>query len=403
MKTKSITILGSTGSIGINTLEIIDKNLDIFSIYALIAYGNNIDLMTHQCLKYQPNYVCTINSLSAKLLQNNLLSHKCKTSVLFGSKNACQLSSSEDMDTLVAATVGLSGIFFIFAAIKSGKKILLANKEILVSCGNFFMKQIKKYNAFLCPIDSEHNAIFQSLPINMQKKLGDCKLLEKCKISGIILTGSGGPFRKTPLKNLHKMTPQQACAHPNWSMGKKISIDSATMMNKGLEYIAARLLFQANPKQIEVLLHPQSIIHAMVRYIDGSIFSHMSTPDIKTSIAYGLGYPKRILSGAKKINFFQLNHVNFERISKKRYPCFYLAIKASEYGQGEIITLNATNEVAVASFLLNQIKFTDIAKINEYVLETFKVSQPNNIEEILFIDTQVRKYTNKYIKLKNFN
>uniref|UniRef100_A0A1A9UKC6 Small ribosomal subunit protein uS2c n=1 Tax=Glossina austeni TaxID=7395 RepID=A0A1A9UKC6_GLOAU len=250
-----------------DALFVIDAEYEKIAIkeafYALIAYGNNINLMIRQCLKYQPNYACTINKSSAKLLRNSLLSYSCKTSVLFGPYDACQLCSSEDIDTLVAATVGLSGASFIFAAIKSGKKILLANKEILVSYGNFFMKQIKKYNTFLCPIDSEHNAIFQSLPSNMQNKLGDSSLLEKCKISSIILTGSGGPFRKIPLDNLYKVTSKQAYTHPNWSMGKKISVDSATMMNKGLEYIAACLLFQANSKQIEVLLHPQSMIHAM--------------------------------------------------------------------------------------------------------------------------------------------
>ncbi|MDQ1237543.1 MAG: 1-deoxy-D-xylulose 5-phosphate reductoisomerase [Wigglesworthia glossinidia] len=402
MKTKNLTILGSTGSIGINTLDVLNKNLNIFSIYALISYGNNIDLMTLQCLKYQPKYACTIDVKSAKLLKKNLLFHECKTSVLSGLKSACQLSSSEDIDTVVAATLGLSGIPSIFAAIKSGKKILLANKEILVTCGNFFMQKIKKYNAFLCPIDSEHNAIFQTLSGNMQKQLGNPSLLSTCQISSIILTGSGGPFRNIPLKDLHLMTPDQACAHPNWKMGRKISVDSATMMNKGLEYIVARLLFQANSNQIEVLLHPQSVIHAMIRYIDGSIFSHMSVPDIKTAISYGLGYPKRIFSGNSQVNFLKINHLSFESINEQRYPCFYLALQAMQSGQGEIITLNAANEIVVEAFLSKKIKFTDIAIINRNILETFKIFSPKNIKDILMLDKKVRKYTSKYIKLKNF-
>ncbi|BAC24534.1 yaeM [Wigglesworthia glossinidia endosymbiont of Glossina brevipalpis] len=394
---KKITILGSTGSIGKNTLKIISNNLDKFSVYSLVAYGNNINVLISQCIKYKPNYVCIMNKKKLLDLKQGLLKNKCKTSVLFGSNDICNLSSSKEVDIVISATVGLSGIFFLFSAIKSGKKILLANKEILVSCGHFFMKQVEKYKSIIIPIDSEHNAIFQSLPLDFQKKLGIASI-NKYGIYKLILTGSGGPFRNVELRDLKKVSPDQACNHPNWKMGKKISIDSATMMNKGFEYIVAKWLFNVCKDQIELIIHHQSIIHSMIRYIDGTVIANMSLPDMQSSISYGLGYPKRIKIKNKYLDFYKNNKLTFESIDYNRYPCLNLAIQASYNGQGATTVLNSANEISVSAFLSKKIYFTDIAIINKKVLDKLDIFEPSSIEEILLLDSKARNLAKKFIK-----
>lgn len=398
----NLTILGSTGSIGKNTLSVIKKNKNKFKVIALTA-NKNIKTMVQQCLEFEPKYIGIVNTESAKKIKKILKEKKCKTEVLCGYKSICEIAKIDNVDQVISAISGISGLLPTISAIKKGKIILLANKESIISTGKIFFKHAKKYQAKILPIDSEHNAIFQNVPIEIQNNLGFCNL-KKHGINKIILTGSGGPFLKTPLKKLSKITPNEACKHPNWVMGNKISVDSATMMNKGLEYIEARYLFNASKKEIEIIIHPQSIIHSIIYYIDGNVIAQISNPDMKIPISYCMGYPKRILSGAKKFSLKKMSKLKFFPPNYKRYPCLKLAIDAFDDGQSSIIILNAANEIAVHEFLLKKIKFNDIAKINQNILEKIYLPEPNNIESILEIDIETRKKTKEYIKIyKNKN
>lgn len=386
---KQLTILGSTGSIGANTLDIVKNNPDKFSISALVA-GKNVDLMTEQCLTFRPDFACMANKDASRVLKNNLLREGSTTEVMFGTDAACELVALDNVNQVMSAIVGTAGLMPTLAAIRAGKQVLLANKEALVTCGRLFMNEIRDNNAFIIPVDSEHNAIFQNLPELFQQELANSSLSEH-NISKIILTGSGGPFLKMPLKELKEITPDQACMHPNWSMGRKISIDSATMMNKGLEYIEARWLFNASNKNIEILIHPQSIVHSMVCYTDGSMLAQMGKPDMRTPIAYAMSYPDRILSGVTPLNLFSFRQLSFLEPDYKRYPCLKLAIEASSFGQAATTILNAANEVAVEAFLHRNICFTDIFSLNLYILEHLSFSEPKSIEEVLSIDHEVRQ------------
>ncbi|UDG80118.1 1-deoxy-D-xylulose-5-phosphate reductoisomerase [Candidatus Steffania adelgidicola] len=386
---KNLTILGSTGSIGINTLSVVKCNPEKFRVCALVA-RNSDTLMTEQCLAFRPSYACMTDAASAQTLKNNLTAARSATTVLSGSQAACELAALDEVDTVMAGIAGAAGLETTLAALRSGKRVLLANKESLVICGQLLMKEAHRHQAILLPVDSEHNAIFQSLPEPLQKRLGYASLSEY-GVWRLILTGSGGPFRQTSLTDLAMMTPKQACAHPNWSMGPKVSVDSATMMNKGLEYIEARWLFNAAAEQIEVLLHPQSIIHSMVRYTDGSILAQLGSPDMRTSIAHALSYPERIPSGVPPLDFLSLSALSFEQPDINRYPCLQLAIDASQRGQSATITLNAANEIAVTAFLRGDIRFTDIASINRRVLDHGDLPEPDSVEEVLYIDSQARK------------
>ncbi len=306
---KRLTILGSTGSIGKSTLAVVRNHPDKFEITALAA-GKNVQVMAEQCLEFQPQYAAMADEVSAKELRQLLIEQGCKTEVLFGEQAACDLAALNDVDQVMSAIVGVAGLLPTLAAIRAGKQILLANKESLITSGRFFMDAVVKHNAQLLPIDSEHNAIFQSLPEVIQQNLGYGDLKQH-GVANIILTGSGGPFRHTPLEQLAFMTPDQACAHPNWSMGRKISVDSATMMNKGLEYIEACCLFNASAAEMEVVIHPQSVIHSMVRYQDGSVIAQLGTPDMCTPIAYAMAYPNRITSGVEPLDFLFFRHTDF--------------------------------------------------------------------------------------------
>lgn len=385
---KRLTILGSTGSIGKSTLSVVRNNPDKFSVIALVA-GKNIEVMAQQCLEFHPQYAAMADEPSAKALRQLLQAQGSQTEVLFGKDAICDLAALEDVDQVMSAIVGVAGLLPTLAAIRKGKQVLLANKESLITSGRLFMDAVVQYKAQLLPIDSEHNAIFQSLPEGVQHNLGKANLKEY-GISSIILTGSGGPFRKTPLENLPNVTPDEACAHPIWSMGRKISVDSATMMNKGLEYIEARYLFNASADEMEVLLHPQSVIHSMVRYQDGSIIAQLGTQDMCTPIAYAMAYPNRIPSGAKPLDFTELSMLTFESLDYQRYPCLKLAIEACHQGQAATTVLNAANEETVDVFLQGGIRFTDIATINRLVVEKVNLSEPQNIEEVLEIDNIAR-------------
>ena len=385
---KQLTILGSTGSIGTSTLAVVRANPHLFAVKALVA-GRNVELMVEQCLEFHPDYAAMSDEKAAAELRSRLRSLNVSTEVLSGNQAACDLAALDGVDQVMAAIVGAAGLLPTLAAIRAGKQVLLANKESLVTCGRLFLDAVSASKAQLLPIDSEHNAIFQSLPASLQQQLGYASL-EDNGIDSIILTGSGGPFRETPLAELSRVTPDQACAHPNWSMGRKISVDSATMMNKGLEYIEARWLFNATDAQMEVILHPQSVIHSMVRYRDGSVIAQLGSPDMRTPIAHAMAWPERVKSGVEALDFTRMKALTFAEPDYERYPCLKLAIDASLTGQAATTALNAANEIAVAAFLASQIRFTDIAALNVAVLEKLSVKEPQSVEEVLAIDHEAR-------------
>ncbi|MEC5342419.1 1-deoxy-D-xylulose-5-phosphate reductoisomerase [Brenneria populi] len=386
---KRLTILGSTGSIGVSSLAVIKKNPDKFSVKALSA-GRNVERMLEQCLTFRPDYASMADEACAGLLRQRLAQHGCRTEVLSGERAACELAALDDVDQVIAAIVGVAGLLPTLAAIRAGKRVLLANKESLVTCGRLFMDAVVQSSAQLLPIDSEHNAIFQSLPEQIQRQLGYSSL-EQYGVERIVLTGSGGPFRDASLAALADMSPDQACAHPNWSMGRKISVDSATMMNKGLEYIEARWLFNASAEQMEVIIHPQSVIHSMVRYTDGSVLAQLGTPDMRTPIAHAMAYPHRVKSGVQALDFCRLGALTFSAPDYDRYPCLRLAIDACNQGQAATTALNAANEIAVAAFLQSQIRFTEIAAVNQRVVERLALPEPTSVDEVLVIDRWARQ------------
>ncbi|MDN0096528.1 1-deoxy-D-xylulose-5-phosphate reductoisomerase [Yersinia rohdei] len=397
---KQLTILGSTGSIGNSTLSVVRANPELFKVTALVA-GRNVEQMAQQCLEFAPLYAAMSDESSAIALRQILAENGSRTEVYSGEKAACELAALEDVDQVMAAIVGVAGLPSTLAAIRKGKQVLLANKESLITCGKLFMDEVQHSHAQLLPIDSEHNAIFQSLPEKIQRQLGYSSLAEN-GVARIVLTGSGGPLREIPLSQFSDVTPDQACAHPNWSMGRKISVDSATMMNKGLEYIEARWLFNASAEQMEVILHPQSVIHSMVRYHDGSVLAQMGTPDMRTPIAHAMAYPQRVNSGVTPLDFCKIRELTFDTPDYQRYPCLKLAIDACNAGQAATTALNAANEVSVMAFLGGEIRFTDIAAINNTVVEHLSLAEPTSVEEVLVIDRQARVTATEAIaKLNN--
>lgn len=396
---KNIAILGSTGSIGCSTLAVIRQNPNLFNAYILVG-GQNVTKMVEQCIEFRPKYVAMAEINAAKTLQQAIEHLHLDVTILSGEQDICDLVQLPEVDYVMAAIVGAAGLRSTLAAIKKGKRILLANKESLVTCGHLFMQAVKDYNAQLLPVDSEHNAIYQSLPKLVQEQLGFASLIEH-GISKIVLTGSGGPFRDRDIATLKQVTPQQAIAHPNWSMGKKISVDSATMMNKGLEYIEARWLFNANQEEMEIIIHPQSIIHSMVRYIDGSVIAQLGNPDMCTPIAYAMSYPDRIYSGVPPLDFMQLSQLTFQQPDFKRYPCLKLAIEASQSGQAATTALNAANEIAVEAFLKQDIGFMDIATVVDQVLNQLTLAEPQSIDEVFIIDNWARELSRIVISNKN--
>ncbi|WGE90143.1 1-deoxy-D-xylulose-5-phosphate reductoisomerase [Actinobacillus arthritidis] len=386
---KKLVILGSTGSIGKSTLSVVEQNKTEYEVFGLVG-GKNVELMLAQCLSFQPKFVALDDENAAKALAEQLKQYNVKTEVLSGQKAICELSANPEVDMVMAAIVGAAGLLPTLSAVKAGKKVLLANKESLVTCGQIFIDEARKSGAKLLPVDSEHNAIFQSLPPEAQQKVGFCPLAD-LGVSKIILTGSGGPFRVKPLDEFASITPAQAVAHPNWSMGKKISVDSATMMNKGLEYIEARWLFNASADEMEIIIHPQSIIHSMVRYIDGSVIAQMGNPDMCTPIAHTMAYPKRINAGVAPLDFFKLKELTFIEPDFARYPNLKLAIDAFAEGQYATTAMNAANEVAVEAFLNERIRFIDIVNVNRTVVENIAPIQVKEIADVLHIDKLARE------------
>ncbi len=388
---RQICILGSTGSIGVNTLDVIRLHRDKFDVVGLSANAS-VDKIFAQCLEFQPKTVVMVSESHAEQLVSRLASENLDyIKVKSGVDALVEFAHSKDSDTVIAAIVGAAGLMPTLAAVQAGKRVLLANKEALVTSGAIFIEAVKQSGAQLLPIDSEHNAIFQSLPWQEQARVGHCQLAQN-GISKILLTGSGGPFRTWKTSELEHVTPSQACAHPNWDMGRKISVDSATMMNKGLEFIEAKWLFNIKADDIQVVLHPQSTIHSMVQYKDGSVIAQMGNPDMRTPIAYALAYPERIESGVAPLDFFNTSSFEFQTVDFDKYPNLKLAIEACKSGQGACTALNAANEIAVAAFLNEQIKFTDIYKINETSVRKFVSEQVHNINEVISLDTRAREF-----------
>lgn len=382
---QNISILGATGSIGKSTIDVVSRHPELFNVYALTA-NNNIQLLVKQAQLCQPKYVVLADDSKFIEAKRLFSEHKISCEVLVGNEALSQVASAAEVDVVMAAIVGAAGLLPTLSAVKAGKKVLLANKESLVMSGDLFIQAANQYDAKVLPIDSEHNAIFQCLPDDFQ--YGD---LPASGISKILLTGSGGPFLNTPLNDLHNMTPNQACAHPNWDMGRKISVDSATMMNKGLEFIEAKWLFGLTSSDIQVVLHPQSIIHSMVQYVDGSVIAQMGNPDMRTPIAHALAYPQRVDSGVANLDFSQLLNFSFTEPDAARYPNLTLAIEASDEGQYATTTLNASNELAVEAFLTGQIGFTQIAEVNQQCLAQTSSHALGSIEAVVESDEAARR------------
>jgi 1-deoxy-D-xylulose-5-phosphate reductoisomerase len=380
-----ITLLGSTGSIGISTLDVLRRHNDRYRIVALTA-NRDVDRLFQQSLEWRPEYAVMNDSTAAQQLYERLQKAGCSsTEVLTGMEGLERVASLPQAPYVMAAIVGAAGLTPTLAAARAGKRVLLANKEALVMAGRIFMEEVHRHGAELLPIDSEHNALFQCMPAGVNKSL------EEVGVTRILLTGSGGPFREKPLEQLSSVTPEQACAHPNWKMGRKISVDSATMMNKGLEVIEACWLFNLEPEQVQVVIHPQSIVHSMVEYVDGSILAQLGNPDMRTPIAHALGWPQRISSGVDPLNLFQVGRFDFYAPDFKRFPCLRLAFEAMTSGGTAPAILNAANEAAVHAFLERRIRFTHIADIIEHTLEQVTVQKANSLHSVLESDSYARE------------
>jgi len=382
---QKITILGSTGSIGTNTLDVIARHPDRFKVLALSA-ATQVDLMLSQCAQFAPRFAVMANADAGRLLRDKAAAEGLKVEVRWGADALLDIAAHPDVDAVMAAIVGAAGLAPCLAAARAGKRLLLANKEALVVGGDVFLAAVAQGGARLLPIDSEHSAIFQSLP---EDPATWAQRIEK-----IILTASGGPFRTRALATLRDVTPQEACAHPNWVMGRKISVDSATMMNKALEVIEARYLFGVQPAQIEVVIHPQSVVHSMVQYKDACVVAQMGTPDMRGPIAYGLSWPERVVSGAAALNFRQLAPMTFESLDERdhaqRFPGLQLAWQSLDAPFGTCAVLNAANEVAVASFLEGHIRFDEIHAVNEGTLSSVTFKVPATLDELLTLDLESR-------------
>ena len=388
--TQSLTILGSTGSIGTSTLDVVARHPKRFRIFALSGHSQTAKL-AEQCLAFRPQYAVTANEAQAAELRAHLAAAGCQTEVLHGEQALCDIAAAPETDGVMAAIVGAAGLPPTLAAARTGKTIYLANKETLVVSGSLFMQTAAQSGARILPVDSEHNAIYQVLP-------PEKSYLKHNGVQSIILTASGGPFLHTDLADFPAITPEQAVKHPNWQMGRKISVDSATMMNKGLELIEAHWLFNCPPEKLETVIHPQSVVHSMVRYADGSVLAQMGTPDMRTPIAYCLGLPERIASGVPPLDFAALSALTFETPDYHRFPCLELAYQAMQAGGGVPCVLNAANEIAVAAFLAGRIRFTDIAHTVRHCLEQDFSGSHHSLEGLLDLDAAARRAAEAFMQ-----
>ncbi|MGO4308366.1 1-deoxy-D-xylulose-5-phosphate reductoisomerase [Pseudomonas sp. KB_15] len=387
---QQITVLGATGSIGLSTLDVIARHPDRYQVFALSGFTRLSELLA-LCVRHVPRFAVVPEVAAARTLQDDLRAAGLSTRVLVGEEGLCQVASDPEVDTVMAAIVGAAGLRPTLAAVEAGKKILLANKEALVMSGALFMQAVRKSGSVLLPIDSEHNAIFQCMPLDYARGL------EAVGVRRILLTASGGPFRQTPIAELAHVSPDQACAHPNWSMGRKISVDSASMMNKGLELIEACWLFDARPSQVEVVIHPQSVIHSLVDYVDGSVLAQLGNPDMRTPIANALAWPERIDSGVAPLDLFTIARLDFQAPDEERFPCLRLARQAAEAGNSAPAMLNAANEVAVAAFLDERIRYPEIASIIEEVLNLEPVVAVDDLEAVFTADAKARLLAGQWL------
>lgn len=379
-----LTILGSTGSIGVSTLDVVARHPDQYRVQALTA-NRDVEGLLAQCQRFQPAYAVMADPDAALLLERRLRDAGLAVEVLAGVEGLEQVASMDSVHYVMAAIVGAAGLLPTLAAARSGKRVLLANKEALVVSGELFMQTAADNGAEILPIDSEHNAVFQCMPEGFREGL------DRVGVTRILLTASGGPFRTLPLDQLPGVTPEQACAHPNWEMGRKISVDSATMMNKGLEVIEACWLFHTSADRIRVVLHPQSVIHSMVAYSDGSVLAQLGNPDMRTPIAHALAWPRRMESGVEPLDLFEVARLDFEAPDLQRFPCLRLAYRAIEAGGTAPAVLNAANEVAVAAFLERKIAFTAIPQVIESALEALPGGRVDELEALLAVDAEARR------------
>jgi len=395
MLKQGVCILGSTGTIGVNTLDVIRRHADQYKVVAITAHQADEKLF-QQCIEFNPQYAVLVDADAAQRLELKIKGADLNTQVLCGAQALENVASLEDVDQVMAAIVGAAGLLPTLAAARAGKRILLANKEALVMSGDIFINEVKQHNAELLPIDSEHNAIFQCMPEHFDTGL------HQAGVNKILLTASGGPFRNRDTDTLHNVTPQEAVAHPNWEMGKKISVDSATMMNKGLEVIEACWLFNAPPSMIQVVLHPQSIIHSMVSYTDGSVLAQMGNPDMRTPIAHSMAWPQRMPSGVEPLDIFEVAKLEFEKPDFKRFPCLAMAYEALDEGGTATTILNAANEIAVDAFLNKQLSFTNISKVIEKTLKHTTKVTADNLQIILDADSDARQVSTEWVKQLEF-
>lgn len=395
MKPQTLTILGATGSIGASTLSVVRAHPHQFNVFALTACSN-VEAMYKLCMEFNPEYAVMVEDSAAFELTQRLRGQST-TQVLVGEKALCQVSRADEVDQVMAAIVGAAGLSPTLAAVNAGKRVLLANKEALVMSGQLFIDAVRQSGAQLLPVDSEHNAIFQCLTQHAQAQLGHIDLAAE-GVNKIILTGSGGPFLTLPKGELCAQTPDAACKHPNWSMGQKISVDSATMLNKGLEYIEARWLFNCKQEQLDILIHPQSIVHSMVQYQDGSVLAQLGPADMRTPIAHCMHYPSRSTSGVTPLDFTTLSELTFVAPDFERFPCLQLAQQACWDGQAATTVLNASNEIAVQAFLNKRLSFTQIAQVCDLVLQSNQASELNSIDDIIALDKSARQSAEHVVK-----
>jgi 1-deoxy-D-xylulose-5-phosphate reductoisomerase len=385
-----LTILGSTGSVGISTLDVVARHPDRFRVSALAA-RSRVDVLYDQCMRFRPAVAVMLDARAAEQLDARLRQSGVECSVRTGAAALEEIAALPEVDTVMAAIVGVAGLRPTLAAARAGKTVLLANKESLVTAGRVLMDAVREAGATLLPIDSEHNAIFQALPRAHQSGL------ERLGVRRVLLTASGGPFRRTPLRQLEHVTPDEACAHPTWVMGRKISVDSATMMNKGLEVIEAHWLFGASAEQIEVVIHPESVVHSLVEYVDGSMIAQLGNPDMRTPIAFALGFPERIEAGVEFLDLSRIGALHFERPDVKRFPCLALAFAALRAGGSAPAVLNAANEVAVESFLEGRLAFSRIPALIDAVLARTSRSAARSLEEVLAADEEARLQARRWL------
>ncbi len=395
MKIQNITVLGSTGSIGVSTLDVIRRHPDRYQAFALCAHSQ-VDKLFEQCREFRPRFAVLRDAALAAQLTERLRAAGLNTEVRHGIEALIELSALPEVDAVMAAIVGAAGLEPTLAAARAGKRVMLANKEVLVMAGELFMHAVRTHGATLLPVDSEHNAIFQALPPDFARGL------DACGVRRILLTASGGPFRNAPLDTLAHVTPEQACAHPNWVMGRKISVDSASMMNKGLEVIEAHWLFAAPPERIQVVVHPQSVIHSAVEYADGSVLAQLGNPDMRTPIAYAMAWPERIAAGVEPLDLFKIARLDFHAPDFERFRCLQLAYDVLAEGGTAPAILNAANEVAVAAFLAGELPFLGIARLNEATLAALPATPQRNLADVMAADAEARQMAARMVRERRF-